>query len=395
MSFLKKHWIWFLLALMVLAQSLRLWKPLSDDQPLDFRQLYVSARLWNHQALPYDDASLKQEWLHLTEIDSIQSHSLPGAPYNRSVYPPHTIAFFRVIADLPWLSVRWLWWALLLVLIGIAFFLIPGLKWWQAALIFFAFKASFPALLLGQPVLWSFFFFTLFLWALQNARHGIALLGLIGMSMKISLLLPVMLWLLMTRQWNLFINQSFAGVFVLAFLWMANVEDFSQLMMGWKEQMEAQWQSVYDGNPLNPLRVNLTETGVWAREVLGFSWSHPQMNYVLYGLGLLTFGVLLGRKMLQDKQVLLLLFLLNFLCGYHLIYDLILLIPAFMYTGSRLPLAAWPALLVLVLPLNAVFPQAWIQFHLTPTLIFLLLLMSIYFVHLNKESHESQLHPLH
>lgn len=395
MSFLKKNWIWCLLALLALTQSLRLWKPLLDDQPLDFRQLYVSARLWNQQVSPYDDSLLKKEWIQLTKKDSVQSNSLPGAPYNRSVYPPHAIALFRLVSDAPWLMLRWFWWALLLLMLGAAFFLLPGLKWWQAGLIFFSFKASFPALQLGQPVLWAFFFFTLFLWSMQKGKSRLALLALTGMSIKISLLLPVMLWFIMTRQWGLFRNQSMAGVFILLFLWMAQVKDFSHVMLSWMEQMQLQWQSAYDENPLNPLSVNLTEAGIWATRILGLSWAHPMMNYILFGCGCVGLYVMWQRKMLHSSQLLFLLFLLNFLCGYHLIYDLMLLLPAFLFTGIRLPLLAWPAVFVFVLPLNAVFSQEWIQAHLAPTLIFLFVLFSVYFVRQNKEDHEIRPHTMH
>src|ERR1044072_9177467 len=68
------------------------------NTPIDYKNVYTGARLWQKDLNPYDDALLKQEWFALSDAEGIDKIHPPGLPNNSLVYPPQALFVYYPFA---------------------------------------------------------------------------------------------------------------------------------------------------------------------------------------------------------------------------------------------------------------------------------------------------------
>jgi hypothetical protein len=375
--FLKAFWL-----LCVLFSFFQLSRPfretLGEDQPMDMRQIWVSAQLLAEGQNPYSDSLLKAKWRASAEKEELLSTKIPGAPQNYSVYPMHFLVLMKPFSILSWKSFRVLWWALLFLLtIGLF-----ALEWhnfgWRIIPSFLAFKSFVVAFIIGQPVLIVLFAIAALLHVEEHKKSTtLSTILLLMISLKVSLLIPLGLWMLIRRRYQpIAITAGILGITYVAFL--LRVPDFKLVMNTWLQNMSLQWLSAYSAT--NELQFLLTESGMWIKQFIRISSLQPILRYSLLLAG--TMGLMMEYRSRRIGSYTLLfgLMLLGFMLSYHLIYDLVLLIPLLWRIAKALPW--WSAILALpaILPINGLSNNLWLQLHIPILLLFIAVIYVFLFV---------------
>jgi hypothetical protein len=360
-----KKYIWLIVFLLAVVQLLSFISklPLKDDQPIDLRQLWVSSSLLKEAANPYDDGLIKNHWKALVESEGIKSTSQPGAPENFSVYPPHVLWFFSLFPRLSWHMIGAFW--QLFLAVWMLFLLISEglLTNWKIPFIYLAFKSFFSAFEVGQPILLILPAFAFLLKSEQNQQPLLSAFWLMVISVKINLLIPVLVWMLARSSWKAVVWAATLGLLWLLFFTVNASINLYELFYAWFGNLSQQWQAAYISAEQNQLRFLVTDIFVPIRMMFGISVG-PVFHYALLLTGSVFLFRYFKRGKLKEIELLLGLVLLELLFGYHLIYDLLILIPMLARMDKRMP--RWSILLAIPLfvPLNGLFPYLWVKMHL-------------------------------
>lgn len=396
-----------ILAIFNIAKSLRVDQ--NHDQPVDFRQLYLAGCQILAGNDPYDDDAIKIRWQEMAIQESLTSSRIPGFPQNGVVYPLHTLYAFSPLALMPWKTARIFWW----LCIGIAclagarlfqYSLFPSWSLVQILALMLVFKGTFPALMIGQPLWLALVGLGMVLYAEKKKWPMVLTIGVIIMSLKVSLLPPLFAWWLIRGKWkNILVN---SGVLLFGVIIMALISpDFGIRLEHMFSNMDQQWANAYALGAFNGLAVNLTELGLLLPH-----GDSPLKIVNLAGLvssyGLAAAGffywkkknpkpfehhgpqAIAYRKDFQKSNYLLLslLFGASLLWSYHLIYDALPFLILLTYVVAKTPsfrLAVMLFSLPLVVPVNGLLGENPWAFHLTVTLTLLFLLtLCIFFVDL-------------
>ncbi|MFK7972589.1 MAG: glycosyltransferase 87 family protein [Bacteroidia bacterium] len=391
--------IWLLLAILALAnigKALRY--PQNHDQPVDFRQLYLAGRLILEDKNPYDDAAIKTKWEEMAIQGQLTTSRAPGFPQNGVVYPLHTLYAFAPVAALGWNTARLFWWVFTIIAFIIVAMLaqaiaFPNWSTWKLVVLMLVFKGTMPSLLIGQPLWIALMGFFFAMYADRHNKHFQGALGVFFVSLKISLLFPLLLWWLIRRRWKMLWTSVGVLTFVMLLLLLIS-PDVAVRMTSMLSNMQTQWASVYEMGAFNSLAVNITELGP-----LFFPENKPAIIFHIAGLALscglaiLVWGFTRPQRKLgwhdvnrylfsssiyrKDIALLSLFLISSLLWSYHLIYDAV---PVFIFavalfrkhTFYRILMVL--AILPLVLPVNGLLGADPWSIHLPVTLAALFLL---------------------
>lgn len=298
------------------------------DMPLDMRQLYFGADLLAAGENPYPDENLKKRWLESLGEKS-EGLALPGAPENYLLYPPHVLYALSVITPyISWVDFGGFIYVLnTLFILCAAWLLVKGRNRREVGLLLLlllGFRSLFTAWILGNPVLTSF---CLLLWMMVNREEkGSFLNGLLLFiaAIKPTAALPFVFFILADRQYKTFLYFLLAGASVYLLMLANQGWDFHfTLWKGWFHNMSEQTEVVY-GPGHSFLKSNFSSLGVFLSDL--FQTNLSGLFQILYGVSLLGISLLIAFKKLDKVRGLILLLLFALLFGYHLFYDLILLL---------------------------------------------------------------------
>lgn len=375
-------------AFLLLMLGLNLWRFLSyspqNNEPLDFRQLYAGAQVAYTGSNPYNDSLLKEQWKSNFSDDELEGLPMPGAKENYLVYPPPVVLSMLPVSQLSWYDARILIWSLCAIA---ALFIGLFASGSQSAntllygfLLLLAFKGTYYALILAQPLLFSLLFILLHFYAERKNRPLLAGLFLALSFLKPSLALPIIFFLIAERKFkSLFYSLGFS-LFTLAILFVyLGPTPFMEQFSGWYHNMNAQMAVAYSPEH-SFLRNNLTSLSSWIYTLCGYDLVRADTALLLL-TSLLTI-YLRWKKRITALNTLTLLITLSFLFSYHLFYDLLLFLCLLYYVDlSRLPSKFLLPFLVLFLPFGHFFPSI----NLHPPLLLLLLFLVFYRLTLKRE----------
>lgn len=345
------------------------------NEPLDYRQIYAGAQLFDAGLNPYNDSLLKLQWNSNFHPEELKGLPQAGGPENFLVYPPPFIASMIPLSRLPWDEARtWIWCvsAVLVLLIGLLLsgqFSTPQIL--LSFLMLLSFKGTYTALILGQPLLLSLFFILLHLYAERKKQKLWSGLFLALACLKPTLALPMVFFLFAERKYKTLLFTSVFALSLVLFLFLGlGAGTFIQLFTGWFQNMQAQSEIAFsEGHDF--LRNNLTSLSSLIYSVGGPKLSALDLP-VLF-LSSIFIVILRLKKRLQSIQTLALLITLSFLFSYHLYYDLLLYCCLLYYVDlSTLRLKFVLPFLLFYLPWGYLFPS--FNFHplLLTGLIFLI-----------------------
>jgi hypothetical protein len=312
---------------------------------------------------PYDDATLKQKWSEVCTQLGIDNNNPPGLPTNFLVYPPTAL-----VAYIPFTLMRWDI-ALIINLVGITLALLvtlllwlrmSGISLWSYQSLFilsiiFAFKGTVHALMVGQPTFYILFLCTLSIYIVLHHSSPIrAALPLAVAFIKPTMALPFALFMVYKRRWDVLFLAVGIQIFLLlitSYLWQAE-QSMTEAFVG---NIRLLKQLIFESGDAFYLST-LTDLSVLIHVILDL----PTYLYDLlqYGSILIVGGLLLVVKSkLSDTEILALLMLYSLCLGYHLFYDMIMLIPLVLLIVNGNYKHNWVLVLITIpamLPINGI-----------------------------------------
>lgn len=301
------------------------------NTPIDFRNVYLGAKIWGDQQNPYIDSVLKNEWYRVCDAESIDKNQPPGLPQNFLVYPPSALLLFYPISFLPWKIAVWVNVCIalfsLLTLLYLMCIWVPdeySIPFASLLLIILAFKGTMHALVVGQP---SFIANALALGgvylALKKNKLPWAIFLLILASFKPTSLLPYLLFLAYKKQWKLLIFTGIgSGVLLgLSLLYLQNPLVFVDSFLFNIGELKA----LIFGSDTTYFLHSITEL----RAVTSWLFYGDTLLYkIVYVLLATMLGYVLWKnRQLHDHYVLTLLIIFCLLVTHHLFYDVLFIFP--------------------------------------------------------------------
>lgn len=297
--------------------------------PIDFRNVYLGAKIWLNQANPYDDATLKAEWQKVCDEEQIINEHPPGLPQNFLVYPPSALLVYLPFSMLSWKWAAWINLIMCVAALGIIIYLVnrlfnnAQLSIAFTTLVVLAYKGTFHALLVGQP---TFIFLAMAfsaLWLSMRGKHIPAAI-LLGMALsKPTLALPVMIVLLIKREYNLLIFATIIQItLVIAAILLHN--NRWELLQFFNQNIQMLMHQVYALGDVYYMRT-LTDVGVWLNYLNAeyFVW----WQWVMRGMLAMAVAYLYVKKIPINPVTYSVITLIVLLTSYHLFYDVLLLLP--------------------------------------------------------------------
>jgi hypothetical protein len=392
------RWLFYILVTIAILNGTKLFKSgFTPDSPSDFRTVYAGQKLLAQGKNPYYDQKVKAAWQEIIKSENLTSETAPGFPETPLVYPPWALVLFMPFSLLFYSKAYLLWYAVLPLLLYGMLRQVQTLcrRYFQLEIPFMdllvtalAFKSTFPALLVGQPLFLCLFLgFTALVYAEKNKVLSGILLGLA--TFKITLALPFMLIFAFRRDWKTLCLAAFTG-FVLLGIAFLLVPDGMEMLQSYRATIAELYRNAFavSGAELPYFMPLLTEFGTVLVYLAPKLFSY--LNLLYFGFLLCCFW-LLRRKIrlveLKEGYLFLLCALLTLLCTYHLLYDCLLLLPllGFMRQQSKKwQVAAGLFCSVFFLPVNGILqalplPKAFDLLYFTTPLALLGLLVLVLF----------------
>ncbi len=173
---------------------------------IDFTNIYLGGRLAAEGKNPYCDEEIKGSWQRLCGKEGFVCSVTPGLPEHPLLYPPWALGMLLPLSQLPYRYADALWYFLLAVsLFAIVFFgwLLFGrrlpavIAMTEIFLLCAAFKPTLIIVLSGQPGIIVYAALLACLFCLKTSRPFIGGLFLGIASMKITLAIPLYVYLLL------------------------------------------------------------------------------------------------------------------------------------------------------------------------------------------------------
>ncbi len=393
-SYIRNGLIGILLCLVIL--NFYKTKNLCDhpDYPYDARNVFIAGQLLQKGLNPYNDSLLKAEWVNYVITHRTRTIKPPGFPDCGMIYPFWSIPILIPYYLFSWPFIREFIWILSWFFVFvIAYFSIKsfadlGLKWWIIPLFILAFKSSFVAVVLGQPLLMSmaalmasWYFYLKNKDTLSGFLLGLAVV-------KVTICIPFIILFLINKKWKLLLFSAiFPFIGAISFYAYCGSFFINEMLANMAHQMQLN----YAEHSITAVNTNLTEVGILFNYFFGTGYKFISgINIFMVVAGSLVLVWFYIKGFLKQYQFLALLIIWHFLFSYHLIYDcliLIFLVPLVKTNGngfdSLSPLVKtngngyllWIILLApLFIPVNGIFTNTdWIKFHLPVTLLALFL----------------------
>ena len=346
----------FLALSMLIAFNVFRWnqKEWNYADPIDFRGLYLGAELLSNKENLYNDSLARAYWLAHKESEQFESRSDFGDIWvSVMLYPPQALVFSRVFQGMSWKQARIVWWTIcacaLLATMLILYLLTKNVL---SLYLVLAFKGSFFAIALGQPML---LVFTFLLLAVLLQRKSALLAGLfLGLAMiKFNLAIPFGLWFLMQGNYKLILSAMLTTICLILPAYLV----YPDLIPNYLQKVGDYYNMIYSPHPLNVYTFSNSEITI----VLDYYFNKDTsiwklINYAgqLIGYALLCFAFI--KKKMSTAYLLLGLLLISFVFSYHLSYDaLLFLLPILLLPSKKHQQVGIFVFLAFSLPWNAVF----------------------------------------
>ncbi|TNE81308.1 MAG: DUF2029 domain-containing protein [Bacteroidetes bacterium] len=301
-----------------------------SESPLDQRQPFFAGKLYSQEKNPYNDELLKQAWHEESQAGEWVYSKQPGGPENYMLYPPFVASLYSLFSDYSWFQWGNLWYTLEFVLlfgfILLAFFHFERKHFWAFLAFLLAYKALFPALMLGQPLWISLLAGMGFLY-FRKSNSLLAAIFLTITAFKPSIALPLFAFTMVYDFRQLLYAVGLVLLLQIPFFLHFGKDSFL-IIQDWLHNMEFQ-QAIVFSDAHDFLVSNLVDIspvlgklgiGLWLEKLL-----------LLGSVGLILLGAF--KKWYSEEQSLALLLLASLSFSYHLYYDvfiLLLSIPYFM-----------------------------------------------------------------
>lgn len=198
------------------------------EKQIDFRNVYVGAKLWAESSNPYLNDQFQKKWLEIAQKEQLSEGLHIGAPNMPLLYFPNALMFYTPFAWINYSTAAVLNLYLSLGLLLIICFIIaqyvrksmgvsnPLIIPFFIFLLFLSLKPTVNSINVGQPMWYAFAFLMLGVYLLENNKNQ--LIGIIFLSLgalKPTLALPFYVWLLWKGQLK---NALFSSI--LSLIWL-------------------------------------------------------------------------------------------------------------------------------------------------------------------------------
>lgn len=376
----KQFRIWLIIAALILlclnvfrAQQ----KHWDHSDPIDFRGLYLGAKMWKLKTPIYNDSIAADFWLSEKAYGEFESSTDFGDEWvSIMVYPPQAFVIAYPISFFHWKTARFLWWMVIgLALLFFCYLTYRKTKEILYPLLVIGSSASFFAISLGQPVL--IVVTALLLAVLLREKHPIWAGIFLGIAMiKFNLAIPFALWFLLKSRFKLLIAGAVTSIAMFSMVWIS----YPDIIHEYSQKVSDYYELIYSIHPRNIYTFSDSELSMMLNYYTDTSvatWKTFNLIGQIIAYGSCMF--LFFKKKLNERTLLLGLILSSFAFSYHLSYDVLLFfIPLIIIENTKLRLSIIGLVMILALPLNAIAGSFTILKFNYPILIFLALLVFIF-----------------
>ena len=366
---------WTLIAILIAFNIYRFYsKDWNYADPIDFRGLYLGAQMMEAKENLYNDTTAAEIWLEHKATENFESNSDFGDRWvSIMVYPPQAFTLPFVLSKLSWKQARIAWWLVcFLSFIAIAFLLFKISNEPKALWLLLAFKGSFFALALGNPVLLvvAFLFLSIYF---KDSKPIIAGIFLGFAMMKFNLAIPIGLWFLYQKNFKVLIAAGVCSILLL----LPSLLIYDGVISEYLAKVGSYYQMIYEINDRNIYTFSNSELSIMLNYYFPQDISvWKKLNAIAQILGYSAVAVLFFRKKISLNACLLALLLISFIFSYHLVYDaLIFILPIAMIESKRLQIMAIAIFIALSMPINSALSGfTFLHFHYPLLLVGALLL---------------------
>lgn len=331
----------------------------ADYHPLDFRTYYISSKTAFNGDNPYNESD--QILTSIRENIGSDEWDFKSSPHEKSVYAPQFIWFFGLYNLLDFENAIWVQFTLNIIsLLLIAYFinlLNSKIRIQYVLLAIFAFRGTWFALDNGQPMIQCLAMILAGIHLSINTKHKMLagiILGITGF--KFTLLIPVALYLLISKQFKTFAT-LIQVVVLLNVSALLRFEDTESAFRNWLENMRFLNTYVHQPDTINGLNiiscsisVPLAYFNVIPEFAIKFSFP------ILYLFSIASTVYLTIKNKIEPLVGLLFLTLCGFCFSQHLFYDLLVPICYLMINKDYEKYLSIPSILLaftLLIPLGA------------------------------------------
>jgi hypothetical protein len=356
---------WVVAIILLLFNGFRtLKKDWNYADPIDFRGVYIGTELLAKKLPLYNDSLAASIWLQAKEREGFESNSDFGDQWvSIMTYPPQTYVALYPFQWLNWKWARVVWWveciSAFLLITWLCFAYTQDKKF---LLLIPALSASFFALSLGQPSLVVLALVLLGIFFL-NSNAFLAGIAFGLASIKFTVLIPLVFWLLVTKKLKVL------GVMVLVavLFFLPALIIYPHIVSEWLSKASAYYEMIYQLHPQNIYTFSNSEFTT----VLGFytdiSFTTIQtINLLGQLIGFALMAYLYLKKKLTKPFLLLGLTLVSFVFAYHLSYDILFFLVPLVLIDRNNDARWWIiiALIIASLPINYIAGSVtWLKFN--------------------------------
>ncbi|MBN1760949.1 MAG: DUF2029 domain-containing protein [Chitinispirillaceae bacterium] len=366
-----------------------------NHAPADLISMYTSGYMVRNGENPYNDLPLKATWNRIVRKQNCtpeERRQPPGLP-NAVLYPPNTLLLYSFLSVIPF---RYLTATLRIVLLLLMFAVIR-MVWTQnkpgtfsdfllIALTFAGLNGT-PWLIVSiNTSIFIYFFLFAFYRSFRNNHDIIAGIFLGAMSLKITLMIPVFIFVCIRRKWRIALISGITAAIPCIIMFLSNATFCMELFSSWM-QATREWDRllhvIYTGGELwhghdvwewNKMLDYITTIGpmisFYLRPLIG-SLSYPAAKLVtLFTAALMSTVILLTarRRRIPDEHLIILLSCIELTANYHHQYDTIIPLLFLLMIWQSIPRRTLfiivGAVSLYFIPFNGVFLRLGVPKHL-------------------------------
>ena len=355
---------WSLIAILIAFNIFRFYKKdWNYADPIDYRGLFLGSQMMEAKENLYNDSVAAEIWLAHKKAENFESNSDFGDRWvSIMVYPPQAFTLPFLLSKRSWKQARIAWWFVcFLSFISIALLLLKLTNDPKTLWLLLAFKGSFFALALGNPVLLvvAFLFLSIYF---KDTKPILAGLFLAFAMMKFNLAIPIGLWFLYQKNFKLLFTAGVCSILLL----LPSLLIYDTVIPDYLSKVGSYYQMIYEINERNIYTFSNSELTIM------LNYYFPQdigvwknINAIGQLLGYVVVAILFFRKKISLNACLLALLLVSFIFSYHLVYDaLIFILPIALMESNRHKITAMAFFIALSLPINSALPGfTLLHFH--------------------------------
>jgi hypothetical protein len=341
--------------------------------PLDLITLYTAGSMVRAHENPYEDAALKHAWRTIATKQALGQHEKecePGIP-TALLYTPNTLLAYSFLSVAPWrfmtVTNRLAQAALLVLMLIILWRMQSGKTLYGFMLLALAltgFKGLAWFMSGLNPTVFAMFFIILFYWAYKKNRQVLAGLFLGIATLKITLVIPFILFILLRRKWKIALYFLLAAIVPYVYLFITDAAYTSLLISSWLHGTQ-EWDSLLYAIFPNGGTWHGREIWEWNRMLDCLTSLGPLLSYyfkavtgaasfvmvkslvLIFGALLFAITILVDRKKkIADELLLVMLLCIELMVNYHLYYDACVPVLLLMMARQSIPGSMYIPLIV-------------------------------------------------